>query len=415
MDKHNKVKKKKILIHHFPNLNNYGTGMMGLITIKNIVDRLGVENVEFYCDFNEYAEIEIIKNELGDNIQLIALPNKYKEMIKSPYRIIRRLRLLKDILFTCDGYGFDLFIVLGGDDLSEYYTKTYPLTDIFKKWKSTFLTKVVLLGQTLGPFSWWGNRLAVKWFLPRMEVHARDQWSVNYMKREFGMKILASTDLAYADLPNQKNKKKEEEILVKYNLIKNDYISIVISKHIQGYCQNEEEYLKTYKKIIELISLKSELKEKKILLLPHTFEPYGNEVDYLTACYNMLDEPIKKKVVLIRTKIYPLLTRFLLGNGLFTITGRMHAAVSTFQMGKPAICLSYSVKYEGVIGERINRADLIIEASKDVLWLEHKILDLIDGKVSYLILNYDRLLKDISDKVIENKLIIKNTFDKLVW
>lgn len=408
------LNRKKILIHHFPNLNNYGTGMMGLITIQGIIDRLGSENVEFHCDFNEHAEIDVIKKELIGNIQLKAIPNRYNEMINSRYRIVRQWRILNDILFTCDGRGYDLFIVLGGDDLSEYYTKTYAFQEILKKWRSTFLTKVVLLGQTIGPFNWWGNRFAAKYFLPRIRVYARDKWCVEYMRQEFASNIIAVTDLAYADLPHQGNKNWEDEILKKYELDKNGYVAIVISKHIRGYCSNEEKYLSTYKEIIELLTQKVELKNKKILLLPHSFEPYGNEVDYLTACYSMLKNSIKAKVVVVNDKIYQTRTRFLLGNSMFTITGRMHAAVSTFQMGKPAISLSYSAKYKGVIGLGLNRQDLIIEASDENLWYNGKIVDLVEAKISYILDNYSELLKEISQSIEENKLILKNTFDELI-
>jgi hypothetical protein len=41
-------KKKKILITHFPNLNNYGTGMMGLIVIQYLMDNCGKNNIKIY-------------------------------------------------------------------------------------------------------------------------------------------------------------------------------------------------------------------------------------------------------------------------------------------------------------------------------------------------------------------------------
>lgn len=48
----------------------------------------------------------------------------------------------------------------------------------------------------------------------------------------------------------------------------------------------------------------------------------------------------------------------------------MHAAVSTFQMGKPAICLSYSPKYKGVISDGLNLSELVIEAKEKKYGME---------------------------------------------
>jgi len=101
--------------------------------------------------------------------------------------------------------------------------------------------------------------------------------------------------------------------------------------------------------------------------------------------------------------LLPVEARHILGNGLFTITGRMHAAVSTFQMGKPAISLSYSVKYKGVIGEGLGMNDLVIEAKGDDLWKSGKIADLVLEKVDYVFSNYDSLVSRIKPAVEENK------------
>ena len=38
---------KRILIEHFQSLDNYGTGMMGLVTVQALADRYGTAEVEF--------------------------------------------------------------------------------------------------------------------------------------------------------------------------------------------------------------------------------------------------------------------------------------------------------------------------------------------------------------------------------
>jgi colanic acid/amylovoran biosynthesis protein len=109
----------------------------------------------------------------------------------------------------------------------------------------------------------------------------------------------------------------------------------------------------------------------------------------------------------------PTRARFILGNGYLTITGRMHAAVSTLQMGTPAIALSYSAKYKGVIGMNLDRNDLIIESNDKALWDKKQIARLVREKVDYIVQNYEQLCQEISGKVSEQKQLVIKNFDIL--
>ena len=71
-----KLAMKKILIKNFPNVNNYGTAMMGLITIQSLIKNYGIENIEIYCCFNEYAVKEEVYRELEGVIELKNYTNR---------------------------------------------------------------------------------------------------------------------------------------------------------------------------------------------------------------------------------------------------------------------------------------------------------------------------------------------------
>ena len=77
----------------------------------------------------------------------------------------------------------------------------------------------------------------------------------------------------------------------------------------------------------------------------------------------------------------------------------MHAAISTFQMGKPAISLSYSIKYSGVIGEGLGLKDLVIESSGDNYWENNYLNDSILQKIDYVYKNEEKLLCKIKESV----------------
>jgi len=394
----------KILIKNFPNLNNYGTGMMGLVAIQMLIERFGRDNIEIYCTFNKYANNDEIKKEFLEPIQLNNYVNKNEEKIskiKNPFT--RKFCTIWNLFFGKNENKFDIIVVLGGDDFSEYYSKYIASIEIFRLWKYSKHSKVVMLGQTIGPFTNYINRLAFKWFLPKMNVYARDPWTVEYCQKNFDITIKLMADLAFNQLPLQGDSDIESNILNAYGLVKNNYFTVVISGlFAEGYyCQDEQLYLLRYREIISKVLNQEKIQNKKVVLLAHTFPPYGNESELILRLYEMFTSDEKEKIVLVIDKIYPTKARFILGNGIYTITGRMHPAVSTFQMGKPAISLSYSPKYKGVLGQSLNRYDLIIDANESSKWITGEIVSLVVDKVIYLLDIYEQLTLEIKLKVKE--------------
>jgi len=68
-------------------------------------------------------------------------------------------------------------------------------------------------------------------------------------------------------------------------------------------------------------------------------------------------------------------------------------------MRKPAISLSYSVKYEGVIAKGLDMRELVIDAQDPKLWENGIISQLVTEKVEYVLDNYDELVKKIDKNV----------------
>ena len=90
-----KNKKLKILILHFSSLNNYGSGMMGLITIQALIDRFGTENLEIHCDFNVDTNIDEIKSELKSEVVLKRYYNNIPQKLKAiKFKFYRRFLTL---------------------------------------------------------------------------------------------------------------------------------------------------------------------------------------------------------------------------------------------------------------------------------------------------------------------------------
>ena len=405
------MKNIKILIKHFPNLNNYGTAMMGLVAIQALVDIYRNVDLTFYCDFDEFLNFNELQNELKGNIVIKCA----KSETVSKNNLIRKIIKYFKLLFYFERKKFDKIIVLGGDDLSEYYSSHGAAYEIIKYWKLSFHTQVYLLGQTMGPFYHRVNRFMIKNLIKHLYVYARDPWTVKYMENDFGARINLTTDLAISDLPRQNNKNKENRILERYNLLKDQYITIIISglQSSSYYCSDRKIYLRRFVDLIKLLLGKNNLITFKICLLSHTFKPYQDESSYISEIERMIPKDNFKKVVFVKDRILPTNARFIIGNGLFTITGRMHAAISSFQMYKPAICLSYGAKFEGVIGEGLKRPDLIIQANNNEKWYNEDILKDLDLKINYILQNYQGLQNQISLRIKKLKPMVYKTFKEI--
>jgi colanic acid/amylovoran biosynthesis protein len=275
---------------------------------------------------------------------------------------------------------------------------------------------VVLVGQTIGPFNRWINWQIVRRTLKSVPIITRDEWCSRYLQQELNLKqnVFHGADLAFCDLPLQSNKDIEQDILRQYGLVSNQYITVILSGHHSAYCKDRTLYLQVWQEVIQRLAAEPMLQDKKICLLAHTFHPYGDEGKNIEEVCRMLPQNIREQIIPVTERILPTRARFILGNGYLTITGRMHASVSTFQMGKPAVVLSYSKKYDGVIGSNLNRQDLILNANDSVLWESRKIPDMIGEKVRYICGNYNRLTEEIRNRAAVQKELAAYSLQKCV-
>ncbi len=386
--------------------------MMALVTIDRL-NKMYEGNVEFYFHSNGYSSLEEIQSEFSEPVNLKL--HQPREMDWSKWKWVRSYQKRKYLFDASEIAPYDEIFVLGGDDLSEYYTdKIYR--DLLKYWRWSKSRKLILWQQSMGPFTRWKNRLVVRYFYKKIPVYVRDFWSKKYLKEAFNLdrNVIQGADLAFADLPLQHNKNIEKEILEKYGLSPGNYVTLVISG-LQGkyYTNNKTAYYNTYKQILEKIKSHPHLKDFKIVLLAHTFPPHGDESRQIHEFMQFIPEGLKENIVPVTDKILPTRARFVLGNGMFTLTGRMHAAISTFQTGKPAVSLSYSAKYKGVIGMNLNRNDLIIDADRPELWESGKLVHLVENKINYVIDRYAQLTREIKNKVEMQKKILDENFDSL--
>lgn len=299
----------------------------------------------------------------------------------------------------------DVVIYLGGDDFSEYYSIERLEKDL-KHIKELSKNKLVMLvGQTIGPFTEHRIELS-RQCLENTKIYTRDDKCMDYLKSINYKNVIKGRDLALIDLPRQKE---VTNILNKYKLSDNNYVCVVPSGLINKYTSNRNKFIEEEANIVKNILENNRLKGKKVVLLPHVLRS-SDDRDIVKSIITKLNSMKIKtnEIVPIYDELVPSQARVILGGAMFTVTCRMHAAVSSFYMRKPAIALSYGVKYEGVIGRGLGMSNLIIESNDDLLWEKNEISNIVNQKIAYILDDYSNIVNKIDEKVIQANNILQD-------
>ncbi|MPQ43534.1 polysaccharide pyruvyl transferase family protein [Clostridium tarantellae] len=400
----------KIKIEHICNTYNYGSLMMAI----NIIDRINskCKDAEFYVDCSTEEDLQRLKKETAlNNIfkyekRELKGSNKISKVLDYKKRLKEESEIFKGV------------IIIGGDDISEYYGVNLFIKEILKINLRSKHMEVFLVGQTIGPFTKVHTKFLAKSILNKTHVYTRDYDCLQYLKQLGVKNIFDSRDLAFLDLPLQNNKELRANILNKYNLNDEKYITIVPSGLTELYTKNLDDYIRNQVEIVKSILDRKDLKEYKIVLLAHVLRPECvDDGIIIKEIMKKLDKEYKDRIITICQPVLSSEARIILGDSLFTITGRMHAAVSTFQMKKPSIALSYSVKYKGVLGTGLNMNELIIEANDEKLWAKNEVPLEVNKKINYILSNYENIINTINNTMesVQEKVMLQvnNVVEKL--
>ncbi len=394
---------KKMVILHIPNAKNNGSAMMA-INIIDLFNRNFKNRVEFFCDFATDEDKRRIISESRKEISIctLAIP-KFDRGSNLLSSFFNRLRWIKEVVDIIGKQQPLAVVVLGGDDFSEYYSGYKIVILFFLMYRITRKLPVYLIGHTIGPFYHW-RKPAFRFLMYRCRIVTRDQYSLKYCKKEIKHKHCdQGHDLAWFDLPNQSAKRKNI-ILTKYGLQEDAFIVIVPSALVYHYANSADAYFTSWRHLLEKLSQKG----YRIVLMPHVFS--HTKKDDRWTIQEIMNFPNKLKgIIQIHDMLLPSECRAILSAAHFSITCRMHSAVSTLQTGKPTIALSYSAKYAGVIGADMGLPELIIEASNKILW-GTEITDLIMEKVKFIEKNYKSIVSRIVSRV---EIIKQEQFSKM--
>lgn len=376
---------------------NYGNLMMACAFIKyytDIAKQKGAEIPAFYLDVLDDEELKRVKASIPAGIPV------YREELYDRKRrgilgkIEKLVNIPREISYNCKKY--DMCIVLGGDCISQYYSTQVFVSDMIKFRQISKKQKLYLLGQTMGPFHGYAIKL-VKQSLKDTIIYVRDHDCYEYLQKMFEFTNLKEArDLAFLNIPFQDDKAKQIELYSHYRL-NGKYITIVPSGARRQYTSNKEIYIDEYIKMIYYIV--DELK-LDVLLLAHVIHVSdSNDKIIIDRIVEKLEPQYMEHIHVVDSLIYPYEARILLGGGLATITGRMHAAVSSINMRTVPICLSYSVKFKGVIGDDFDLNDYIYQCRGDEIWNSGNVHTEVIHRLDMALKNREKIVEQVSAKL----------------
>lgn len=339
-----------IYIYNCSNTFNYGSMMMGENFISYFNKVSGVKN-NYYVETEDEINVERLKNATKVNEIYPARTNSLFINGLNKYDYIFSYMNLKKVISDFAGK-INLVIVLGGDDFTEDYG-----------WKGLLLNgikfniliraglKVVMLGQTMGPYHPLRKGIMKRLLRKITNIYTRDSITYNYLK-DLGLKNISITDdLALLSLAKQQSKIETKE-----------YITFCPSELIYRYSKDgkREDWIDFNLFMIDTIM--GIFQNKKIVLLAHVLKPeHVDDRIIANELYCLVNNKYPNRVIIQTNEMYPYEVRNFIQQSLFIVSSRMHPIVSSIQCEIPAIALSYSSKYWGIIGERYGLGDFILD------------------------------------------------------
>lgn len=363
---------KKVLILHGENTFNYGTFMMLINYIY--YNSKKEKDLEYVVRLNSKEDYTRLIKEINNKKIKITF-FKYKKQVKYLSKVDKIIGLKHkffDNLIELKKMNLNKIIILGGDDLSEYYKGWRISSDLIQLKLFKLITDVNLISQTIGPFYSWRKNLA-RFCFKDMYINCRDSTTYDYLIRDLKLNnVSLSKDLAFFDLPLQK----ANFYFKKLKLKKRKYVVIVPSGLWNKYTPDYGQYIKAWVKIVKNILRIKHLKKHKILFLAHVIKPENtSDSKVINDICNKIN---KKRIIKIIDPMLASDARSLIGASKFVLTGRMHPAISALQTGVTPIAISYSVKYDRILGKDSGLKDLIINGKCE--W-DEKIISKIMKKI----------------------------------
>lgn len=242
-----------------------------------------------------------------------------------------------------------------GDSFSELYGFRWFLMNSLNKITAFNLNRpVIMFPQTMGPFFTTRARIIATYiFKKTKKIYLREKISnyiINGLIKDKS-KIIISTDMAFL----MKAKQIDNKLWKKKLFLDGPLVGINISGLLfnntkrQQLIGREFDYVKAMNEIILFF-----VKEKGccVYLVPHVYSTPPSQYDDLRAChdvYSQLPPQIQKNVGIIEKDFTAPELKWIIGQFVFFVGGRMHSCIDAMSMKVPTVAIAYSHKFKGIM------------------------------------------------------------------
>ncbi len=339
-----------LYLYNCSNTYNYGSMMMAENFITWL-DRVSGEDHRYYVETGALEHVTRLKAATGST-----------QVVMSPLNALFADRISKlDYLLALAGRksvlkegrpALDMVVVLGGDDLTEDYGWKGPLMQAVKLvLLQRSGLKVVLLGQTMGPYGSWRRPLMAR-LLGRLDrILPRDPITHRYLSGMGLSNLRLTDDLALMPLARQEQTDNGQK-----------YITYCPSELIYRYAKESSRtgWLALNQQCVAI--LLERYPEQTLIFLAHVLQPSAvDDRPLVRELFTWAAERYPGRVAKQDDILLPYQVRQLIGQSRLTVSARMHPVISSIQCQVPALAFSYSQKYWGIIGERYGLGEYILD------------------------------------------------------
>lgn len=327
--------------------------------------------------------------ELGNNVSFSVVKGRYlssKGILTSLVNPLGKNSLSKKL--DSKILSSDIIVALGGDIFASTYGELYAIIELMGLYlfKKRVKKPVLLISQTIGPFSGWRDRISA-YLLKKFDIiTCRERLTYEYLANKGLRNISLVADLAFHHLPKRMQIKKEELVVLIPSRLLHMYMPSI----------SYEEYVKLW------VDLALYVRDQgfKVMFLPHAV---NNEWDDDRLIIKDIHIELHRKtrdlreIYFIRKIPLPHEARYLyIGKSAVVITARMHAATSAICTGSIPLNLAYGEKSHGVLGKDFRLSNLVIDVRKvrSVKELKRRIA----VSLKYILTNYEAIQQEILRK-----------------
>ncbi len=384
------------------NTQNMGVGALASGSIRclttqehkvsiSLLDYGTEETVQTFDELGASVSLPVVamrfskKLYLPNNIAVLlalAIVVRLLPTVKMRQRVIARNRCLSQICAA------DLIAAIsGGDSFSDIYgLERFFYVSLPMILAIVLRKKLILLPQTLGPFSGRLPRLIANWIMRRAErVYSRDHQGIKDLKSLLGTDYDMSRHSLCYDVGFVVEPRKPARAQLMGISSNAEGSSALVGLNISGlllaggYTHDNMFGLRTdYRGLIRSI-VRNLIENKKVtvLLIPHVFgtEP-GSESDVL-ACEEVFAELAGQygdRLRIVRGEFDQCEIKYVIGQCDFFVGSRMHACIAALSQEIPAVTIAYSGKFVGVLNT-IGVPSLVADARQ---LSEDQIMDVIN-------------------------------------